>query len=78
MSSNNTTKDITINELETMNKEQLYMMIFSLKEESLEYKSHYEEESKRNKELDICFREEKEEKKAYKKQLEDIKKICQY
>lgn len=75
MSKNTTTEKINIHELETMNKEQLYNMIFSLKEESLTYKSHYEEESKRNKELDICFREEKEEKKAYKKQLEDIKKI---
>ena len=75
MEKNTTTQKINIHELETMNKEQLYNMIFSLKEESLMYKSHYEEESKRNKELYICFREEKEEKKAYKKQLEDIKKI---
>ena len=72
MSSNTTTRDITINELETMNKEQLYNMIFCLQQESLIYKSHYEEQIKTNKELREDFYEERKEKKEYKKQLEDI------
>ena len=75
MSSNNTTKDIKMNQLETMNKQQLYNMIIALHYDKEMYKSHYEEEKKNYKELQDDFREERKEKQEYKKQLEDIKNI---
>ena len=68
-------KLLTKNELETMNKEQLINIIFTLQEESKNNKFYYEQEQKDYKELHSCLMEEKIEKRAYKKQLEDIKKI---